>query len=43
MSHEDAGPACQALADRRCRPCEGGVEPLTAPEARVQLARIDPA
>ena len=43
MSHEDAGPACQALADRRCKPCEGGVAPLTAAEARVQLARIDPA
>ena len=43
MSHEDAGPTCPALADRRCKPCEGGVAPLTAAEAHAQLARIDPA
>lgn len=29
------------LADRRCRPCEGGVEPLTADEARQMTRDID--
>ncbi len=29
------------LADRRCRPCEGGVEPLDRPSALAQLQHID--
>jgi 4a-hydroxytetrahydrobiopterin dehydratase len=33
----------QQLADRRCVPCEGGVKPYTAGEARAQLAQLDPA
>ncbi|MEI8258794.1 MAG: 4a-hydroxytetrahydrobiopterin dehydratase [Deltaproteobacteria bacterium] len=31
------------LADRRCVPCEGGVEPLGADAARHALASLDPA
>jgi len=31
------------LADRRCVPCEGGVTPYTAAEARSALAALDPA
>lgn len=31
-----------SLADRRCVPCEGGVLPLVADEARVHLATLDP-
>jgi 4a-hydroxytetrahydrobiopterin dehydratase len=31
------------LADRRCVPCEGGVKPYTATEARALLAQLDPA
>ncbi|HXQ64904.1 MAG TPA: 4a-hydroxytetrahydrobiopterin dehydratase [Steroidobacteraceae bacterium] len=31
------------LADRQCVPCEGGVKPYSASEARSQLARLDPA
>ncbi|HEY6355562.1 MAG TPA: 4a-hydroxytetrahydrobiopterin dehydratase [Burkholderiaceae bacterium] len=31
------------LADRRCVPCEGGVKPYTAAEARALLAKLDPA
>ena len=31
------------LADQRCVPCEGGVRPYTAAEARTELARLDPA
>jgi 4a-hydroxytetrahydrobiopterin dehydratase len=31
------------LADRRCVPCEGGVTPYTAAEARAALAELDPA
>ncbi|HXQ32187.1 MAG TPA: 4a-hydroxytetrahydrobiopterin dehydratase [Steroidobacteraceae bacterium] len=33
----------ERLADRRCVPCEGGVKPYAASEARSQLARLDPA
>lgn len=29
------------LAARKCKPCEGGVTPLSSAEARRQLARID--
>ncbi|MBT8097373.1 MAG: 4a-hydroxytetrahydrobiopterin dehydratase [Woeseia sp.] len=29
------------LANRRCEPCEGGVEPLTSTESRKLLASID--
>jgi 4a-hydroxytetrahydrobiopterin dehydratase len=29
------------LAARKCKPCEGGVTPLSAAEAREQLAKID--
>lgn len=28
------------LADKRCKPCEGGVEPLTADQARELLAAL---
>jgi 4a-hydroxytetrahydrobiopterin dehydratase len=31
-----------ALADRRCAPCEGGVEPLAPDEARRQLTSLNP-
>ena len=31
------------LADRRCVPCEGGVEPLDEAAARRALAALDPA
>ena len=31
------------LADRRCKPCEGGVNPLTAEQGRELLAALDPA
>jgi 4a-hydroxytetrahydrobiopterin dehydratase len=31
------------LHERRCRPCEGGVEPLTADAARELLSALDPA
>ena len=34
-----AGP----LAERRCAPCEGGVQPYTADEARAELKGLDPA
>ena len=30
------------LAERRCVPCEGGVQPFTAAEARHALAKLDP-
>lgn len=29
------------LTERRCEPCEGGVEPLTAAQAKALLARVD--
>lgn len=29
------------LADRKCKPCEGGVAPLTADEAVVLLKRLN--
>jgi 4a-hydroxytetrahydrobiopterin dehydratase len=31
------------LASKKCKPCEGGVTPLTANEARKQMAGIDAA
>jgi 4a-hydroxytetrahydrobiopterin dehydratase len=31
------------LHDRRCKPCEGGVEPLSQDAARELLAALDPA
>ena len=30
----------QALAERRCKPCEGGTPPLTAEQAAALLAQI---
>lgn len=33
----------QQLADRKCKPCEGGVAPLTLDEARAMQSSIDPA
>lgn len=30
------------LKDKRCRPCEGGVEPYTAAEARAMLGQLHP-
>jgi 4a-hydroxytetrahydrobiopterin dehydratase len=32
--------ASDSFADRRCVPCEGGVRPLGADEARTALARL---
>ena len=32
----------EALADRRCAPCEGGVPPLDPAECAAQLARLEP-
>ncbi len=29
------------LQEQRCKPCEGGVEPLSADQARDQLAELD--
>ena len=43
MSQHDEDTARRPLAEQRCKPCEGGVKPLTAAEARAQLARIDSA
>lgn len=31
----------QALADQHCKPCEGGVEPLRADQAKAYLAELD--
>ena len=31
------------FAERRCTPCEGGVQPYTAAEARAAIARLNPA
>lgn len=28
------------LADKRCKPCEGGVQPLSADDARAKLAAL---
>jgi len=28
------------LADKRCKPCEGGVQPLSATEARAKLTEL---
>jgi 4a-hydroxytetrahydrobiopterin dehydratase len=32
-----------ALADRKCKPCEGGTAPLSAPEARKYLEQLSSA
>jgi 4a-hydroxytetrahydrobiopterin dehydratase len=32
-----------ALADRKCKPCEGGIAPLTPAEAQQYLAQVSPA
>jgi 4a-hydroxytetrahydrobiopterin dehydratase len=32
-----------SLAKKKCKPCEGGVAPLTADQAREQLAKVDSA
>ncbi len=31
------------LTDKQCKPCEGGVAPLTAAEARDLYGQLDPA
>ncbi len=31
-----------ALKERRCRPCEGGVEPYTAAQAKALMAQLHP-
>lgn len=31
------------LVERRCKPCEGGVEPLSSTAARELLSALDPA
>jgi len=33
-------PTLQELKQRKCKPCEGGVAPLAAPEAMVYLAHL---
>ncbi|MBS0373044.1 MAG: 4a-hydroxytetrahydrobiopterin dehydratase [Proteobacteria bacterium] len=33
----------EPLAERRCKPCEGGTRPYTETEARAALATLDPA
>ena len=33
--------ACDALAAKKCQPCEGGVEPSTRTEAEAQLRLLD--
>ncbi len=33
-------PTLQELTQRKCKPCEGGVAPLAAPEARAYLANL---
>jgi 4a-hydroxytetrahydrobiopterin dehydratase len=33
----------QDLADRKCRPCEGGAQPLTRAAAEALLAKLNPA
>jgi len=43
MSQNETDRSDAPLAEQRCTPCEGGVRPLSAAEARVQLKRIDPA
>ncbi|MDH4049105.1 MAG: 4a-hydroxytetrahydrobiopterin dehydratase [Gammaproteobacteria bacterium] len=30
------------LAEKKCKPCEGGVEPLSPEQADLQLADLDP-
>jgi len=35
----DAGQACD-LADRRCKPCEGGMPPLTGEQAQRGLGQL---
>ena len=36
----DIQPATE-LIGKKCKPCEGGVEPCTLPEANEQLAQLD--
>ena len=31
-----------ALVDRKCRPCEGGVDPLTADQAKELMSALHP-
>ena len=33
--------AAEQLIGKKCKPCEGGVEPCTLPEAEQQLAKLD--
>jgi 4a-hydroxytetrahydrobiopterin dehydratase len=35
-------PSADALATRKCLPCEGGVTPFTEAQAREWLTRLDP-
>ena len=35
-------PSADELSERRCVPCEGGVQPLTRAEAEKYLARLTP-
>jgi 4a-hydroxytetrahydrobiopterin dehydratase len=37
---QPASQASEALADQRCRPCEGGVPPLSGDEVPAYLARL---
>ncbi len=41
--HEGHAPSADALAQKKCAPCEGGVQPFTEVQAREWLAKLDPA
>jgi 4a-hydroxytetrahydrobiopterin dehydratase len=42
MAAPQTGPAPGSLASRRCRPCEGGIPPLSAAEVKALLPGIGP-
>jgi 4a-hydroxytetrahydrobiopterin dehydratase len=41
--HEGHAPSADALAQKKCAPCEGGVQPFTEAQAREWLTKLDPA
>ena len=41
--HEGHAPTADALAAKKCLPCEGGVQPFDAAQAREWLTKLDPA
>jgi 4a-hydroxytetrahydrobiopterin dehydratase len=42
MSQNDA-PSADALAQKKCLPCEGGVQPFDEKQSREWLTKLDPA